>query len=66
MTVFKFILYTLAIFVTLLWIMKMIGDVILTIYGGPHSQEDATKDGLTRIIFITIMSVLWALIITLS
>lgn len=66
MIILKLILLIIAIFTTLLWIMKLISDSIGTMYGGQTSDEDAQKDGVFRIYLITIMSVAWSLIIIMS
>ena len=66
MIIFKFILLVIALFITLLWITKLVTDCVSAIFGNNFSEEEAKKDGTLRVYMITIMSILWSLIIILS
>lgn len=65
MILLKFILLVLAMFITLLWLTKLVTDCVSAMYGNNFSEENAQKDGIIRLYMITAMSVLWALIIIL-
>lgn len=65
MIIFKFTLLVIALFITLLWITKLVTDCVSAIFGNNFSEEEAKKDGTLRVYMITIMSVLWSLIIIL-
>jgi hypothetical protein len=66
MTFLLFILYILAFFISLLWLTKLVTDCVSAIYGENFTKEEAERDGMIRIYMIIAISVLWALIITLS
>jgi hypothetical protein len=51
------------LFVTLLWVTKLITDCVSAMYGNDFSNETAQKDGLLRIYMIAIMSILWPIVI---
>lgn len=65
MIIIKLILLIFAIFISLLWITKLITDCVSAIYGNSFSEESAKKDGMLRIYMIIIMSILWSIIIVL-
>jgi uncharacterized membrane protein len=63
MVVLKTILLIFVLFVTLLWVTKLITDCVSAMYGNDFSNETAQKDGLLRIYMIAIMSILWPIVI---
>lgn len=65
MIVLKCLLLIIALFITLLWITKLITDCVSAMYGSSFSDETANKDGLLRIYMIAIISVLWPIIIVI-
>jgi uncharacterized membrane protein len=63
MVVIKAILLMIVLFVTLLWVTKLITDCVSAIYGNNFSDETAQRDGILRIYMIIIMSILWPIVI---
>lgn len=63
MVILKTILLIFVLFVTLLWVTKLITDCVSAMYGNDFSNETAQKDGLLRIYMIIIMSILWPIVI---
>lgn len=63
MVVLKTILLIFVLFVTLLWVTKLITDCVSAMYGNDFSNETAQKDGLLRIYMIAIISILWPIVI---
>jgi hypothetical protein len=63
MVILKAFLLMFVLFVTLLWVTKLITDCVSTMYGGNYSEESAQRDGVLRIYMITIMSILWPIVI---
>lgn len=62
-TFIKFVLLSMAFFITLLWITKLITDCISAMYGGNFSEESAERDGALRVYMIIAMSLIWPTII---
>ena len=65
MIIIKFLLLVVAIFTSLLWVMKLAIDFASSILGGAKSNEENEGDAYYRILLIGVMSILWALIIIL-
>lgn len=63
MVILKTILLIFVLFVTLLWVTKLITDCVSAMYGGNFSEETAQRDGALRIYMIIIMSILWPIVI---
>jgi hypothetical protein len=63
MVILKAILLMIVLFVTLLWVTKLITDCVSAMYGGNFSEETAQRDGALRIYMIIIMSILWPIVI---
>ena len=58
----KAILIIIALFITLLWVTKLITDCVYAMYGKDFSDESAQKDGVIRFYMIGLMSILWGII----
>lgn len=58
----KFIILLLAFFFTLLWFTKLVID-ITSLFTGGYSEENAEKDGIVRLITISLISILWTTLI---
>jgi hypothetical protein len=65
MLILKFILLVIALFITLLWITKLVTDCVSAMYGNDFSEEAAQKDGYVRLYMITLISILWSIIIVI-
>lgn len=58
----KTILIIIALFITFLWITKLVTDCVAAMYGKDFSDESAQKDGVIRLYMIGVISILWGII----
>lgn len=63
MIILKFILLVITIFVTLLWVTKLMTDFASAFIGGLATDEQRLRDASYRVILNFVMAILWSILI---
>jgi hypothetical protein len=66
MIILKLILWILSIFVTLMWVSKLLADFASAFLSSLATDEERIRDASYRIKLMIIMSILWAVLIIIS